>query len=517
MTECGKYIGGYVRLSRDDNKKNYISIENQKLIIESYAKEKGWSIDRWYEDDGFSGYSFQRPDFRRMVMDLEKDLYIIVAKDLSRIGRHNAKVLLFLEEIKEMERRIVLIDDHYDTIKVEDDTIGIKTWYNERYVKDASKKIRSVLKARQTEGSLIVSAPFGYLRGKNSKQELLIDEDTAPIVREIFKSYLNGKGFRAISKSLNEQGISTPSMTAKIRREREGKSCNKKTTHYWSAAMVGEILKNDFYMGTLRQHKRERISINGKEKKVKKEEQMVFLNNHTPLIEPYQFELVQQILKKRKETDYRGIKNNQNFFSGLLYCADCGCRLTAVNLKSGKKYYICQTYNKKGIQFCAYSHMVNEKTLNKSVEILFCEIAKLYENKMKSIAVPTITKLQNDIENKIKIKRQELEQHKKELKRILVLQGEDEKYLSRFEKELCNAYNEIKTERLNALRKTEESLNVLIKELESKKTLKGQNCWDVFQKFMLEGRFRRGDLEQVFEKIIVEKDGTLRFQLRFRL
>lgn len=140
---------GYVRLSRDDDKRNYISIENQKLIIKQYAASQNTVIDRWYEDDGVSGYKFDRPGFQQLMEDLDKDIDTVFVKDFSRLGCHNAKVLLLLDEFQERGKRLVVIDDNYDSLSPDDDVIGIKTWYNEKYVKDTSKKIRRVLGARQ--------------------------------------------------------------------------------------------------------------------------------------------------------------------------------------------------------------------------------------------------------------------------------------------------------------------------------------------------------------------------------
>lgn len=131
---------GYVRLSRDDDKRNYVSIENQMLIIRQYAAERNIVIDRWYEDDGVSGYIFDRPGFNQLMADLEKDIDTVFVKDFSRLGRHNAKVLLLLDEFQERGKQLIVIDDSYDSSNPDDDTIGIKTWFNEKYVKDTSKK-----------------------------------------------------------------------------------------------------------------------------------------------------------------------------------------------------------------------------------------------------------------------------------------------------------------------------------------------------------------------------------------
>jgi DNA invertase Pin-like site-specific DNA recombinase len=143
LTDTPQIIDGYVRLSRDDNKRNYSSIENQKKIIQQYAEENNMIIRHIYEDDGISGYSFNRPDFQKMMASLDT-INVIVAKDLSRIGRHNAKVLLFLEEMEEMGKRVILIDDNYDSFYSDDDIIGIKT---------SCKKYKSEGKTYQTHGT----------------------------------------------------------------------------------------------------------------------------------------------------------------------------------------------------------------------------------------------------------------------------------------------------------------------------------------------------------------------------
>ena len=157
---------GYVRLSRDDDKRNYVSIENQKLIINQFAAESNMVIDRWYEDDGVSGYKFDRPGFNQLMEDLDKDVDRVFVKDFSRLGRHNAKVLLLLDDFQERGKQLIVIDDNYDSMQADDDTIGIKTWYNERYVKDTSKKIKRALGARQKEGTLMTQPPFGYKRNE---------------------------------------------------------------------------------------------------------------------------------------------------------------------------------------------------------------------------------------------------------------------------------------------------------------------------------------------------------------
>lgn len=123
---------GYVRLSRDDDKRNYVSIENQKLIISQFAAKCNMVIDRWYEDDGVSGYIFNRPGLNQLMDDLDKDIDRVFVKDLSRVGRHNAKVLLLLEDFKERKKELIVVDTNYNSETDDDDTIGITTWYNSK-------------------------------------------------------------------------------------------------------------------------------------------------------------------------------------------------------------------------------------------------------------------------------------------------------------------------------------------------------------------------------------------------
>lgn len=203
---------GYVRLSRDDDKKNYVSIENQKLIIRQYADDHGVNIDRWYEDDGISGYIFDRPGFQQMMADLDQEIDTIYVKDFSRLGRHNAKVLLLLDEFQERGKHLIVVDDNYDSMDSSDDTIGIKTWFNERYVKDTSKKIKRAIGARQKEGTLITRPPFGYRRNAENKTILEIVPKEAEYIRKIYDLYLSGSGYRKIATYLTEQNAPTPSM-----------------------------------------------------------------------------------------------------------------------------------------------------------------------------------------------------------------------------------------------------------------------------------------------------------------
>ena len=267
---------GYVRLSRDDDKHNYISIENQKLIISQYTASQNTIIDRWYEDDGVSGYKFDRPGFNSLMAALDNDIDTVYVKDFSRLGRHNAKVLLLLDEFQERGKRLIVIDDNYDSLTPDDDVIGIKTWYNEKYVKDTSKKIRRVLSARQREGTLLTHVPFGYIRNDKNKEIIEVVPYEAEQIKQIYELYMQGSGYRKIAAGLTANYVPTPSA---VRHERElavGKHSRRHIAPVWSDSMVKDIIDNDFYIGTLRLHKRARITVHGKDKRVPKDEQCIF-------------------------------------------------------------------------------------------------------------------------------------------------------------------------------------------------------------------------------------------------
>ena len=367
---------GYVRLSRDDDHKNYVSIENQKLIISQYAAGHGTVIDRWYEDDGISGYIFDRPGFQQLMADLDREIDTVYVKDFSRLGRHNAKVLLLLDEFQERGKHLIVIDDNYDSMDSSDDTIGIKTWFNERYVKDTSKKIKRAIGARQKEGTLMTQPPFGYRRNEKDKTILEIIPKEADSIKLVYDLYISGFGYRKIANYLTDHQIPTPSMVRHERELTEGRLTKKSIALKWSDSMVKDLLDNDFYIGTFRLKKRARNTVHGKDKRVPKEEQYIFENHHPAVIDPASFSLVQEIKEKRNRTNYRGSRGQgtgtgiSNPFGCCLFCKDCGSRLTPIKRKTSnreRKYYICTTYNTKGKSYCGKAHLAEEKELMQDV------------------------------------------------------------------------------------------------------------------------------------------------------
>ena len=512
-------IDGYVRLSRDDNKRNYSSIENQKLIIQKYAEENNMIVRHIYEDDGISGYSFNRPQFQNMMANLGS-IDVIVAKDLSRIGRHNAKVLLFLEEMEEQGKRVILIDDNYDSLYSDDDIIGIKTWDNERHVKNTSRKVKRIKKMEQENGTLKCAPPFGYTRHPLNKQMVLIDEEAAAILNLEKDLYLEGNGIRKIAEILSDRGVPTPTMLQKERYEALGLPYHREVAHMWSYGMVKDTLFNDYHNGVLRTHKRERMTINGKDKKISRDQQYVFPDHHPKIFDDDTMKLLFEVKDSRHHSQYRGQRKHINLFSGCLYCKDCGMKLTAINRPNRGKYYVCGTYNKKGKQFCEHAHLVTEETLMDALVkyLTLCRdsLADIIQNfDLSNLKAPTYSADdgQQRLEN-------ELERIKKELK-TLITQKVKELTANPGMSEIINeTYASLQTEKMERISAIEKTLQDLTKEphipaVAIKPNL--QTALDILNEVLEQKSLTRTDIEVLVEKIIVDKDGNVDIYLKHGL
>lgn len=517
---------GYVRLSRDDDKRNYVSIENQMLIIRQYAAERNIVVDRWYEDDGVSGYIFDRPGFNQLMEDLDKDIDRVFVKDFSRLGRHNAKVLLLLDEFQERGKQLIVIDDAYDSFNSDDDTIGIKTWYNERYVKDTSKKIRRALGARQKEGTLMTQPPFGYKRNEKNKAMIEIVPKEAKYVKMVYDLYLKGSGYRKIATYLTENHVPTPSMIRHDRELEEGRPTKRKVTSEWSDGMVKDILDNDFYIGTFRLHKRERVTIHGKDKRVPKENQNIFENHHPSVIDKMTFDLVQEVKEKRVKNHYRGSRGQwvgteiPNPFGSCLFCKDCGSRLTPIVRKTTsreRKYYICSTYNTKGRRYCSKAHLIEEQDLMEDVVnyIRLCrdslhEMIAAYDMKDFEAEKKSVEDKRSDIQ-------QMISEQKKQLKTLFSQKVKDlaaspdnediihETYAALQQDILANIHGlELKLEELNHTKLETADVRTKLR-----------TALEVVDDIIQKGILDRKDIEILIERIMVDENGLPEIELKY--
>lgn len=519
---------GYVRLSRDDDHKNYVSIENQKLIINQYAANHGAVIDRWYEDDGISGYIFDRPGFQQMMADLDRDVDTVYVKDFSRLGRHNAKVLLLLDEFQERGKHLIVIDDNYDSMDSSDDTIGIKTWFNERYVKDTSKKIKRAIGARQKEGTLMTQPPFGYRRNEKDKTILEIVPKEAENIKLVYELYISGSGYRKIANYLTDHGIPTPSMVRHERELEEGRMTKRSVATKWTDSMVKDLLDNDFYIGTFRLKKRARNTVHGKDKRVPKEDQCIFENHHLAIIDKATFSLVQELKEKRNRTNYRGSRGQwlgseiPNPFGSCLFCKDCGSRLTPIKRKTSsreRKYYICTTYNTKGKSYCSKAHLIEEDDLMEDVlnyikmcRNALCEVIATYDLKDFEAEKKTVEEKCQELQSMVAEKKSQL--------KVMFAQKVKDLSVSTGNEDLINeTYESLQSDLLSQIHGLEMQLKELdetaIETPDVKDKLK--NALDVVDKIIAGGTLDRRDIELLIERIVVDEEGMPEITLKYGL
>lgn len=386
-------IAGYCRISVDlELDRDNTSIENQKSIITDFVNKKfpDSSLD-FYIDRDRSGYTFeQREDYQRLRKKmLNKEYDILIVKDFSRFSRRNSKGLVELEDLRDVGMRIISINDSIDYPTYDDWTaIQFRFLINEMPVTDTSKKIKSVVKHKQEEGKWICSVPYGYVITNSKKMTFKVDEPSAAVVREVFDKYLDGWGYKRIANYLTDKKIPTPRMCEKARREANGEEYKVKFRPEWSIVTIQGILTNDFYIGTLRQHKYTRKKINGADTKVDQSENIVFENHHTPIVDYKTFVLTQETMKQRTKTNYRGIKKRDNPYSGFLICGDCGHPMFSMGRTDLAPAYVCGMYLKRGLKGCT-SHHIKASMLD--------NILKNYVQRVKDNSANILDKLQKEI------------------------------------------------------------------------------------------------------------------------
>ena len=363
-------IVGYCRISVDEElDRDNVSIENQKAIIADFVKQRfpGSSLD-FFEDRDRSGYTFeQREGYQAMRKKLLVHRYdILVVKDFSRFSRRNSRGLVELEDLRDAGVRIISIGDSID-FPNDDDWLKIQFQFliNEMPVTDTSKKVKAVVKRRQADGKWICAAPYGYIVNKQQQFEIVPTE--AEVVRKIFELYLSGWGYKKIANYLTDEGIPTPRMSEKARREAAGELVKREAKPLWAIATVDGILTNDFYIGTLRQGKTARAKINGKQLERPTDEILVFEKQHQAIIDYRTFATAQALRDQRTTSHYRGVKKNDNVYSGYLECGDCGSPMFAMSRADLKDAYRCGLYHRRGKKACT-SHHIRVETLDRLVK-----------------------------------------------------------------------------------------------------------------------------------------------------
>ena len=516
-------VVGYCRLSRDEDKENYSSIEEQKRIIKEYASSRNWTIEDkdFYIDDNVSGYTFNRPEFTKMIEKVKGGkIDVVIAKDLSRIGRNNGKVLVLIDEFKNMQKNLILVSEMggtYDVLNDRDDTIGITTWFNERYVKDCSRKTRDHMYSKQKTGRLVMGNYYGYVKDKEDVTKLYVDEEIRPVISLIYKLYAyEGLGRKKICDILNSKyNYPTPSVYYRQKHLERGRIYKHPVQELWSTYMISNILNNDVYTGTLRTHKKKTVSIRGRAIKLPEEEHFVFENHHEAIISKETFELAQNIRKRKaKSKTTAGTRKRNYAFSGLIRCGDCGFGVSGItmNRKQKQKGYECSQYRTYGKARCK-CHEIKESDIIIHLKEFLKFTRQKYQDEINKIEIEVKTNKEQTNKEKIKFEIETLKAEYKVLlnQKIKDLSGNNNEYQRQI---IEKSYKELELEKTDKIEKLQEILNKSELEISKEKIKKLKTAIEYFEEIISSEVPSRYVLENIIDTIWIYSDKTVKFDLK---
>ena len=505
-----------MRLSHDDeNYGDSVSIETQRTILQQYVREHGFTVYDEYVDDGWSGTTFERPAFQRMMADVDAGkINCIITKDLSRFGREHVMMDYYLEFVFPEKRiRYIAVTDNEDTEKGLSDFVPFKNLFNEWLAKDTSRKVKAAYRAKYLAGEEPCTyAPLGYKKDPDTPNKLIVDEETSWIVKRIFELAAHGAGAAKITNTLYEEKVPTPGW---IHFQREGGFANiyanapPEKAYLWDLSQVKNILKNETYIGHGIHHRQGRISY--KNRKVVKRPEKDWLrieNAHEAIISPEVFYRVQEQIasRKRKQGD-----STTHIFAGLLRCADCGGSMcigtNRTSTKTPYSYFSCTRHR----QFCktnipCSAHYIRYDTLYQYILARIQDWSKLAQTDEKHL----LQKLSNasDREHLKATKKQaselaQAEKRKAELDRLFAKMYED------WAAERITEYNfnmlsqKYQTEQVELTEKIEHLTEVLAQE---KQTSENAKKWITLIKQYADPTELTADmLNTLIEKIVIHE------------
>lgn len=404
-------VDGYVRLSVEDSGKGTSdSIESQKAMILDYIESQpDMELSALYCDNGETGTNFDRPGFEHMMEDLKSGKAdCVVVKDLSRFGRNYIETGNYLERVFPfLGVRFVAITDQFDTVSAQRSEDGyiipLKNLINHIYAKDISRKSGSAIAAKQKKGEFIgARAAYGYRKDPNDKNHLLVDEEAAAVVRNIFRWYADGVGVKEIVRKLEQDGIPSPGQ----RLVTHGLAKSKRfSTSHWNDKTIKDMLQREVYLGhTVQGQVRESLFEGLPKTKLPRDEWIVVRDTHEPIISDTLFEAAQSVLHQNKESYLKkrerlsAAEGTENLLKGLIFCGDCGkglCRhkVVRVNKLALPQYhvwyqYICPCHTANSTK-CRFTSVREKDILQAILSILQVQIASMLDLK------EMLVKLQN--------------------------------------------------------------------------------------------------------------------------
>ena len=507
----------YYRLSRDEDEE-LNSLNNQRKIIYNFAVSNGHQVVGESFDDNVSGMHFNRESIDKIYEVVEAGkIEAIIVKDLSRLGRHRTQTALFIDYLRERNVRVLSATENIDTFNENDDLIiGFKGLVNDFYARDGSRRVRTGYRQKQKEG-IVTIPPFGYFKDKNTKKVVVVEE-AAETVRMIFSAYIGGSGMKAIARTLNEQRRKTPAlMQMELLNKRLPNTQDRILKKYlWDATMVGRILKDESYIGTLICHKSERNKINKTFRFTDPEEQFRHENYLPMIVTRETWEVAQTLLAERKAKNTRAGTNKGILrYGGLLRCQDCGRTFIGkrIKLKDGERVvYVCDTYHRYGKEHCS-SHMVDEVALDRLIGAELLRTKELYEENWSrlewfiekwtpkaSVASAKISKLQEHIlllEEEVEV--------------ILMERIRDKANAERYDRMIAKREEQI----AEAKKQIEELQN--ISEMLRIRQAKLKRDISLIDDILQDGKMSEAHLKMLVEKILVhEEDGKLDLEIRLK-
>ena len=362
----------YARLSQDDGSQgDSNSIQNQRMMLEKYAKDNGFENLKFLYDDGATGTNFNRPAFQEVMALIESgEVATLIVKDMSRLGREYLEVGRLTEIVfPSYGVRFIAMNDGVDSLYGDNEFTPFKNIINEWYAKDCSKKGKASARIKAESGARVASRPpFGYQKDPaDPKRKIIPDEETAPIIQHIFSLCMSGKGPSQIAKQLKEERIPIPAYFYYKKNGVEITGFNPAEPYNWQQTTIAKILENEVYLGHTINLKYTTLSFKNKKRIERPENEQVRIENtHQPLIDKTTWDIVQAIRKHKRR---RANMAEQNIFSGLIYCKDCGGTMVlhrAHTMDAVKNNFMCSTYKKKGKENCS-AHYIRETQLTEII------------------------------------------------------------------------------------------------------------------------------------------------------
>ena len=358
----------YCRLSKDDDLQGEsASISNQREMLTTYCQKCGWEIVGIYQDDGYTGLNMKRPDMQKLIQAAgDHEFDIVLTKDMSRLGRNHLETGYLMEDFFPRNGiRYIAVNDGIDTELGNNEMAPFKNVFNEMYSKDISKKVHSSYVVKANKGQFTgCLAPFGYRKDPEDKYHLIIDEETADGVRKIFDWALEGHGSNYIRRKLEEEKIACPTWWNRNRglRNKYTKWEQKDPVngrYVWDFSVIEDLLQNPVYYGAIASQRniyRFKLGVIGEKHP---DDWIVVENQHEPIIDKRDFDIVQEMIRKRKHP----VNEEFSLFSGIVRCAECGKALTIRNThtKNPQRIYTCVTYNKYGKEHCTQHRVEYDK------------------------------------------------------------------------------------------------------------------------------------------------------------